>query len=119
MLRMMVGAWVSQAIYVAAKLGIADLLHERAQTTAALAQATQTDAGALYRVLRALASLEVFEEQDDGKFILTPLSRCLCTNTPGSLRAFAIMLGEKEHWQAWGDVLHSVSTGAPAFDHVF
>src|SRR5882724_5847521 len=110
MLRMMVGAWVSQAIFVAAKLGIADLLHERAQTCAALAQATQANAEALYRVLRALASLEVFKEQADGKFSSTPLSDCLRTTAPGSLRAFAIMLGEKEHWQAWGDVLHSVRT---------
>ena len=119
MLRMLVGCWVSQALYIAAKLGIADLVQDTARTNADLAEVTQTDAGSLYRVLRALASLGVFEEQKDGRFALTPLADALRAEVPGSLRAFAIMLGEKEHWRAWGDCLHSVRTGQPAFDHVF
>jgi hypothetical protein len=119
MLHMAVGSWVSQAIYVVAKLGIADLLQDGAKTCGTLAEATQTNASALYRVLRALASLDVFAEDEDGRFRLTPLADCLRTAAPGSLRAFAIMLGEEEHWRAWGDVMHSVKTGHPAFDHVF
>jgi hypothetical protein len=119
MLQMLVGAWVSQAIYVAAKLGIADLLGEGPRTTAELAVSTQANEDALYRVLRALASIEVFEERDGGRFALTPLAECLRSGVPGSLRAFAIMLGEQEHRRAWDDVLHSVRTGEPAFDHVF
>jgi hypothetical protein len=119
MLHMAVGSWVSQAIYVVAKLGIADLLQDGAKTCGTLAEATQTNASALHRVLRALASLNVFAEDEDGRFRLTPLADCLRTAAPGSLRAFAIMLGEEEHWRAWGDVMHSVKTGQPAFDHVF
>jgi hypothetical protein len=119
MLHMATGSWVSQAIYVAAKLGVADLLEDGPKPHAILAKATQTDPGALYRLLRALASLDVFTEDADGRFCLTPLADCLRTSAPGSLRAFAIMLGEQEHWQAWSNVLHSVRTGQPAFDHVF
>lgn len=119
MLQMAAGCWLSQAIYVAAKLGIADLLQDGAKTCETLADATQTNAGALYRLLRALASLEVFAEDEHGRFRLTPLAECLCSGAPGSLRAFAIMLGEKEHRRPWDDVLYSVRTGQPAFDRVF
>jgi len=119
LLHMVTGCWVSQALYVAAKLGIADLLHEGPQSCASLAEATQTHAGALYRVLRALASVGVFAEHEEGRFSLTPLADLLRTDAPGSLRAFAIMLGAPEHWRAWEGVLHSVRTGQPAFDHVF
>jgi hypothetical protein len=119
MLHMATGCWVSQAIHIAAKLGIADLLQDGEKACEALAVATQTHAGALYRLLRALASLGVFSEIQDGHFQLTPLAECLRTNVPGSLRGFAIMLGEEEHWRSWGEVLYSVRTGQPAFDHVF
>ena len=119
MLQMATGCWVSQAIHITAKLGIADLLQDGAKSSDELAVATQTHAGALYRLLRALASLGVFVEIEQGRFQLTPLAECLCTNAPASLRAFAIMLGEEEHWRAWGQVLYSVRTGKPAFDHVF
>jgi hypothetical protein len=119
MLHMAAGSWVSQAIYVAAKLGVADLLQDGPKPHNILAEATQTHPGSLYRLLRALASLDIFAEDEDGRFCLTPLAECLVTGTPGSLRAFAIMLGEEEHWRAWGDALYSVRTGQPAFDHVF
>jgi hypothetical protein len=116
---MVTGCWISQALYVAAKLGIADLLQEGPQSCARLAEATQTHAGALYRVLRALASVNVFAEDEAGHFSLTPLADLLRTDALGSLRAFAIMLGTPEHWRAWEGVLHSVRTGQPAFDQVF
>ena len=119
LLHMVTGRWLSQALYVAAKLGIADLLHEGPQSCTRLAEATQMHAGALYRVLRALASMGVFAEDEAGRFSLTPLAELLCTDAPGSLRAFAIMLGAPEHWRAWEGVLHSVRTGQPAFDQVF
>jgi hypothetical protein len=119
LLHMVTGCWISQALYVAAKLGIADLLQEGPQSCTRLAEATQTHAGALYRVLRALASVGVFAEDEAGRFSLTPLAELLRTDAPGSLRAFAIMLGAPEHWRAWEGVLHSVHTGQPAFDHVF
>lgn len=119
LLHMMTGCWVSQALYVAAKLGIADLLQEGPQSYTVLATATQTHAGALYRVLRALASLSIFCEGKDGHFSLTPLAEPLRADAPGSLRAFAIMLGEQEHWRAWEGTLHSVKTGEPAFEQVF
>jgi O-methyltransferase domain/Dimerisation domain len=119
LLRLAAGAWLSQAVYVVAKLGIADLLTAGPASSTTLAEITGTHAGALHRILRALASVGVFAEGNDSRFQLTPAAACLCSETPGSLRAFAVMLGEQEHWRAWGEILYSVRTGQPAFDQVF
>jgi hypothetical protein len=118
LLQMMTGYWVSQALYVAAKLGIADLLVDGPVTCDSLATATRTHAPSLQRTLRALASVGVFSEVAPGQFALTPLARLLRSATPDSMRALAIMYAE-EQYRAWADMLHSVRTGQPAFEHQF
>ena len=117
-LQMASGYWVSQSIYVAAKLGIADLLKDSPKSCDELATATGTNAPSLYRVLRALASLGIFAETQPNHFTLTPLAACLQSDLPGSVRAFVIMLGE-EHYRAWGDLLHGVQTGGSPFENVY
>jgi hypothetical protein len=69
-------------------------------------------------LLRGLASVGLFTETEPGHFTLTPLAELLCSDTPGSLRAMAIMSGE-EHYRAWGELLYSVRTGYNAFEHVY
>lgn len=118
LLQMITGFWISQAIYVAAKLGIADLLKDGPKSSDELAESAETCPRELFRLLRFLASVGVFAEVEDGCFELTPLAACLQTGVPGSLRSLAIMYGE-ETYQAWGDVLHSIRTGETAFDHVY
>lgn len=118
LLQMMTGYWVSQALYVAAKMGVADLVAEGPRPVEELAAATQTDAPSLRRVLRALASVGVFTEACPGTFALTPLAALLRTGTPDSMRALAIMYAE-EQYRAWGDILHSVQTGKTAFEKQF
>ncbi len=115
MSRMLTGYWITQAVYVAAKLGVADLLKDGPRTAAELAQSTRTDAAALYRLLRALASMDVFTEGTDHRFSLTPLAECLRSDVPESQRSLAMMVGE-EHYVAWGELLYSVQTGKIAFD---
>ena len=116
LMQMMTGYWVSQSIYVAAKLGIADLLKDGSKTSDELAATTGTHAPSLYRLLRALASVGLFIEDEKGRFTLTPLAAALQT-AAGSARAMVLHLGERPSWQAWGDLLHSVRTGATAFPH--
>ncbi len=116
--RMVTGYYVSRAIYVAAKLGIADLLAEGARSHDKLAEVTGTQADSLRRVLRLLASADVFAEEEDGKFALTPIGACLRSGVPGSMRAAALLFGGITQ-QAWGDLLHSVETGEPAFRRAF
>ena len=70
------------------------------------------------RVLRLLASADVFAEEKDGKFALTPVGACLRSGVPGSMCAAALLFGGITQ-QAWGDLLHSVETGEPAFRRVF
>jgi hypothetical protein len=116
---MVSGYWLSQSIYVAAKLGIADLLQHGPQSCQELANQTDSNVSALYRLLRALASVGVFRETETQVFTLTPLAEHLCSDHPLSVKATAIMLGETPHYQAWGQALYSVKTGKPAFDHHF
>jgi hypothetical protein len=116
--QMAAGYWISQAIYVAAKLGIADLIKDGPQSCVALAATIGADAASLFRLMRALASVGVFSHVQGDCFALSRLGESLQTEVRGSLRAMAITLGEI-HYQACGDLLHSVQTGSPAFNHVF
>ncbi|MDT5120808.1 MAG: hypothetical protein QOC96_290 [Acidobacteriota bacterium] len=114
LMQMMTGYWVSQLLYVAAKLGIADLLKDKPLTREELATATNTDAPTLYRLLRALASVGIFAEDEHKRFNLTPLAATLQSG-PGSMRGMVLHLGEPASWRAWGELLYSVQTGQTAF----
>ena len=115
---LLLGYQRTQLLYVAAKLGLADLLAAGPQPVEALATATGTHAPSLYRLLRALASLGVFAEQDDGRFALTPLAALLQSQTPSSLRAMVLAHGEDMN-RVWGELLFSVQTGQTAFEQVY
>src|ERR1700687_1342677 len=91
--QMTTGYWISQAIYVAAKLGIADLLKDGPQSCVALAAATGADAASLFRLMRALASVGVFSHVSRDCFALSRLAESLQTNAPASLRAMVITVG--------------------------
>lgn len=111
--------WTSQALYVAAKLGLADYLVDGPKTAAALAQATGADEVSLYRLVRALAGIGLLDQRDDGEFSLTPTGALLRTDVPGSLRSWVTLIVSPWIWRPWGDLLHGVMTGTPAFDHAF
>ncbi len=115
LMKLTMGSLVSQAIYVAAKLGIADLLADGAKNTDELAEASGAHAPSLYRILRALASVGVFAERADGSFELTSVAAPLRTDAPNSLRDAAIFMGEEWHWRVWGHTLESVLTGEPSW----
>ena len=116
---LILGFQATQLLYVAAKLGIADRLKAGPQWCEELAQAVGAHPRALYRVMRRLASLDIFAEQEDGRFALTPLATALQSDAPGAVRDVAIMYGDACLWQPYGALLHSVQTGEPAFDHLF
>jgi hypothetical protein len=113
------GFQVTQCIYVVAKLGIADLLKDGPRSSEELAQATETHAPSLYRILRLLTAIDLLTEGETHRFALTPLGTCLQTGVPGSLHATALLYGDKPVWQAWGDLLHSAETSEPSFHHVY
>jgi hypothetical protein len=117
LLQTMSGFWVSAAIYAAAKLGLADYLADGPVSADDLAQKAGSHPGALYRLLRALASAGLFTEVESRRFALTPVGECLRTGVPGSLRSYAITAKEMG-WEPWGQLLHSIKTGGTAFEHV-
>jgi O-methyltransferase domain/Dimerisation domain len=112
------GFQVTKCIYVAAKLGIADLLKDGPQSSEDLAQATGTHAPSLYRVLRLLTAADLLTEGEAHSFALTPLGAYLQTGVPGSMRNTALNYGGEPTWQVWGALLHSVETGEPTYEHV-
>jgi hypothetical protein len=117
-MQMVMGGFVAQAVYVAAKLGIADLLETKPQSAVDLAEQTNMNAGALYRVLRALASVGVFRETESQTFALTPLAETLLSNSANSVKDAAIWMGEEPHWRVYSEMLWSVETGKPAWQRV-
>jgi hypothetical protein len=110
--------YVAQALYVAAKLGIADHLAAGLRSAQELARATDTHAPSLRRVLRLLVSAGVFEEDDAGRFSSTPLGAAM-QEGPGSSRAAVLLFSGPGQWAVWGDLLNTVRTGEPALERVF
>lgn len=113
------GFEVTQLVYVAAKLGIADHLKTEPRSSDELAGLVEAHPGTLYRLMRALSSLGIFHEREDGLFEGTPLSEPLREDAPNSARMWAIMSGEEWMWRPWGNLLHSVRTGETAFNSTF
>src|SRR5579859_2103551 len=109
--RLIQGFQVTQCIYVAAKLGIADLLKDGPHSSEELAQATGMHAPSLYRVLRLLTAVDLLTEGEAHSFALTPLGAYLQTGVSGSMRETAVLYGEKAVWDVWGNLGHSAQTG--------
>lgn len=119
MLSMLTGYWVSQLLFVAARLGVADLLAKGPMTPESIAKRTGAHAPFVRRMLRALASLGVFAEGKGGRFRLTPLAQTLRSDRPGSLRDFARMIVDDYNWLPWGQLARGVKSGETPFHQVF
>jgi hypothetical protein len=110
------GYWLSQALYCAAELNIADIIfRDGPQTSSDLAKKTNTHERSLYRLLRYLASEEVFREDETGAFILTPKANQLRSDISGSQHAMAVMSGS-EHYLASSKMIDNVRTGKCAYE---
>ena len=113
------GYFTARAIYVAATLGIADLLDGRVRDADDLARETATHAPTLYRFLRALAAAGVLEHTAEDRFALTTIGATLRTRAPDSTRPGVMMFHHPMFWRSWEELLYSVRTGRPALDQVF
>jgi O-methyltransferase domain len=113
LLRMIWGIHISRCVYAVAELGIADLLTTGSMSSAELATATETDEPSLYRVLRVLAGLGVFEEHDARRFTLTVIGERLCTGAPAGMRSWAIFLEALGGVRPFGHILETIKTGRP------
>ncbi len=117
-----------RAYYVAAELGIADLLEEQPRDISQLAQATGAHERSLFRMLRTLAAFGVFSQDPGGKFRMTRRARVLLSEAapgdraapmlsagPASLRSWFILMGRAELWNGFAHTLESVKTGISPF----
>lgn len=118
LMRLANGYQVSQAIHVAAALGVADLLGDEPRGSDDLAAEAGAHPGSFYRLLRALAAAGVFREWADRRFSLAPMGRCLRSDAEAPVGPYAVFVGRPYQWSAWGDLLHGVRTGGNAFRHV-
>ena len=115
-LRRLVNSYqLSQAIHVAAVLGIADVLADGPRSSDELAAATETDPRALYRLLRTLAAFGLLHEDDERRFSLTELGDPLRSEHPESVAGWAVFVGRRNVRDAWSSLLESMRTGENAF----
>jgi SAM-dependent methyltransferase len=110
-----VGHYISRALCLAAKLGIADLLKDGPRPYSDLARATGTHAPSLNRVLRLLASAGVFAEDENGNFALTRIGQCLRSDVPDSSRALVMHFAGNRIQENWKDLEYCIQTGEPAY----
>jgi len=113
------GLILHQALYAAAKLGIADLLASGARSTAELAAELHVNQDALFRLLRFLVGQEIFEQSANCIFAQNSLSHYLRSDVPGSLRAQFIFKGGSYFFSPFQEILYSIQTGRPARERVF
>jgi C-methyltransferase len=118
MLQMLNAFLTVQAVYVAANLGVADLMAGGPTSVDDLAKTTGAHRPSLYRLLRMLAGAGVFQEDADGRFALTPLGETLRSEGPESVRDWALYVGAPEMWEVWAGLQDSVMTGEAAFPRV-
>ena len=110
---MVTGGWMSQAVYVAAELRIADILADGEKSSEELARTTGVHAPSLHRLLRTLVTFEILRERADGAFELMPMGTFLRSDVDHSLRSFAILCGKRLS-RDWVGLLDSVKTGESA-----
>ena len=119
MLQIINGGYVAGAIACLAQLGVPDLVDGAPKSAEELASEIGAEPRALYRLMRATASVGVLAEGPDGKFSQTPMSTVLRSNATPSLRSFAIMGGREWHARGWSHLEYCVRTGKQALDKIY
>ena len=116
--RLVNGFQVTEALHVAATLGVSDLLAAGPRDVEALADEADCHPDALYRLLRALSTVGVYEELPGRRFATTPQGRALEADADPSLSAWARYVGRPATRAAWAGLLDGVRTGAEPFTAV-
>ncbi|MBV9228937.1 MAG: hypothetical protein JOZ18_06460 [Chloroflexi bacterium] len=108
----------SQLVYVAAKLGLADLAWKVPRTVEKLAALAGVNPDALRRVMTSLVLLGVFERKENNTYQLAPGHEVLLSDHPHSIRSYVIVSGEV-YYRAFAELLFSVRTGKPGVEAAF
>ncbi|MFJ5281400.1 methyltransferase [Streptomyces parvulus] len=114
LLEMVQGAMLSQALYAAAELRVAEALREGPLSQEQLAERVGAHPETLGRLMRLLASQGVFAERGQGVFALSPMGAALLEDAPMSMRGIAVLMGHPVHWEDWSHFVEAVRTGEPS-----
>ncbi|OAT46484.1 O-demethylpuromycin-O-methyltransferase [Proteus hauseri ATCC 700826] len=109
---------IPAALRAAAKLKIADLLKDGPKSVNELAKETNSLPLALNRILRILASENIFYESEGLTYSLAPAGHFLLSDHEYTLRDSILMLTNETFWRPVGDVVESVQ-GNPAFENLY
>ena len=115
LIQMTWGYIVPRALHVAAELGIADQLIDGPKPISKIAKNLNCNEDALYRLLRCLASVKIFQEKENRLFSLTKLSQLLRSDVPGSVRD-GIRIVDETLWNPFGNLQYSIEIGKPSFE---
>jgi hypothetical protein len=116
--RLVTGYQATQAVSVAARLGLSDLLASGPRSVAELAEAADADEQALARLMHVLTTLGLYSQAEDGSYTATELGAALRTDEPRSVADWVRFVGRPFHWQAYGALEQAVRTGGTAFESV-
>ncbi|MFJ5265800.1 methyltransferase [Streptomyces sp. NPDC088387] len=114
LLEIVQGAMLSQAVYAAAELRVAEALREGPLDVDTLAGRVGAHPETLGRLLRLLAANDIFRQGRDGRFELTPMAGALLEDAPMSMRGIAVLMGHPVHWEDWSHFVEAVRSGEPS-----
>jgi hypothetical protein len=110
---------IFQCVYAAANAGIAEILSSEPKSSDDIAVATGNNPDAVYRLMRALASIGIFRETSERMFVLTPKAELLKESHPTSLRPIVLLTGDHFWRGPWDNIMHSIKTGESSFEYTF
>ena len=113
------GAMAAEVVFAAARMRVADLLGDEQHSAAQIAREIGADEGALTRLLRALAALELVSEPTPSQFRLTEAGQLLRSDQPTSMHAIVCMFGDPTMLSAWRELDTAIRTGQPSFGKVY
>ena len=109
--QLLFGKQMTYCLSGVARLGVADHMNATPMAVEDIAAKTGAHAPSLYRVMRMLASMGVFKEEQGKRFALTPAGELLKSDTPGTMRYFAMMFGDEWTTRAYEHFTECLRTG--------
>ncbi|MDX1884929.1 methyltransferase [Mycolicibacterium sp. 120270] len=117
-LELLSSSWVAQGVYTVTKLGIVEALRDGPRSADEIAQTVGANPDAVYRLMRLLASHDVFEQHRDRRFSLARRGEALRADAPESMRGIVLFWGDPLHWEHWGQLSQSVRSGRCAIEEL-
>lgn len=117
-LELLSSSWIAQGVYTVTKLGIIEALRDGPRSADEVAQSVGANPDAVYRLMRLLASHDIFKQHRDRRFSLARRGEALRADAPESMRGIVLFWGDPLHWEHWGQLSQSVRSGRCAIEEL-